>query len=66
MSFAHTNIKKRTEFYENLDNLIVLAKVIQRTPNESLKLEVKNRIRTRIESMEEGEPEREKLLAQYN
>jgi len=46
--------------------LLILAKIIQKTPNENLKVEVRDRIKQKIEQIEEGEPEREKLQARYN
>ena len=65
MKFALNNLKKGIEFYDSPDNLTVLAKAIQRTPNETLKLEVRDKIKDKINSYEEGEPEREKLQAKY-
>ena len=44
----------------------MLAKIIQRVPNETLKVEVRERIKRKIEEYEEGEPERDKVQAKYN
>ena len=66
MSFTLHHLKKDVDFYHDIDKLFMLAKTIQRVPNESLKMEVRDRIKRKIEGYEEGEPERDRMQAKYN
>lgn len=66
LSFALHNLKKGVEYYDKVETLLMLAKIIQKTPNDTLKVEVRDRLRGKIDEIEEGEPEREKLQAKYN
>lgn len=66
MSFTLHQLKKDADFYHDIDKLFLLAKTIQRVPNESLKVEVRDRLKRKIEEYEDGEPERDKVQAKYN
>jgi hypothetical protein len=66
LSFTLHHLRKDVEFYHDIDKLFMLAKTIQRVPNESLKVEVRDRIKRKIEGYEEGEPERDRMQAKYN
>jgi hypothetical protein len=66
LSFTLHHLRKDFEFYHDIDKLFMLAKTIQRVPNESLKVEVRDRIKRKIEGYEEGEPERDRMQAKYN
>ena len=66
LSFTLNHLRKGVDFYHDIDKLFMLAKTIQKVPNESLKMDVRDRIKRKIEGYEEGEPERDKLQAKYN
>lgn len=67
LSFTLHHLKKDdVDFYHDIDKLFMLAKTIQRVPNESLRVEVRDRIKRKIEGYEEGEPERDRMQAKYN
>ena len=66
LSFTLHHLRRNVDFYHDIDKLFMLAKIIQRVPNETLKVEVRERIKRKIEEYEEGEPERDKVQAKYN
>ena len=66
LSFTLHHLRKDVEFYHDIDKLFMLAKTIQRVPNESLKVKVRDQIKRKIEGYEEGEPERDRMQAKYN